>query len=154
MDLCGNRIFSSSRRDALRSLSCGFGLMAFAGIASKASGSPLLMPGDDEQSNPLAPKVPHFPGTATRVICRFSASAAAASSAGAGPPPAAGAAAAADEPPSASNFARKRVRGPGRDANDVAASSPNAASADSPAGRGPTANEEDMAGQGALGRQE
>ena len=68
MDLCGNRIFSSSRRDALRSLSCGFGLMAFAGIASKASGSPLLMPGDDEQSNPLAPKAPHFPGTAKRVI--------------------------------------------------------------------------------------
>ena len=68
MDLCGNRIFSSSRRDALRSLSCGFGLMAFAGIASKAAGSPLILPGDDEPSNPLAPKAPHFPGTAKRVI--------------------------------------------------------------------------------------
>jgi hypothetical protein len=37
MDLCSNRITAFGRRDALRTLSCGFGLLAFAGIAQQSA---------------------------------------------------------------------------------------------------------------------
>ncbi len=53
-----------SRRDALQQLSAGFGYLAFAGISSQASAK-------DESAvskNPLAPKEPHFPARAKRVI--------------------------------------------------------------------------------------
>jgi hypothetical protein len=44
-----------SRRQALQSLSTGFGYMAFSGLSTQAS-------------SPLAPRHPHFPGTAKRII--------------------------------------------------------------------------------------
>ncbi len=49
---------SVSRRAMLKSLSGGFGYMAFAGLSSMASAS----------KNPLAPKQPHFEPKAKRVI--------------------------------------------------------------------------------------
>ncbi len=50
-----------SRRDALKSLSCGFGYMAFAGLATEAAAK-------EAYNNPLAPKTPHFESRAKRVI--------------------------------------------------------------------------------------
>lgn len=51
-----------SRRQLLKAVSCGFGYMAFAGLAHQAAAA--------EQSfeNPLAPKAAHFAGKAKRVI--------------------------------------------------------------------------------------
>ena len=37
MSLCDNRIISWTRRDALQALSCGFGLLAFAGWTARGS---------------------------------------------------------------------------------------------------------------------
>ncbi|MEL7500548.1 MAG: DUF1501 domain-containing protein [Planctomycetota bacterium] len=53
-----------SRRSALKTLSCGFGYLAFAGLATQQS------IGDDKNksTNPLLPKEPHFPAKAKRVI--------------------------------------------------------------------------------------
>ena len=68
MDLCSNRILASGRRDCLRTLSCGFGLLAFAGIASQANAAARLRGDDEDQSNPLAPKATHMPARAKRVI--------------------------------------------------------------------------------------
>lgn len=48
-----------NRRDLLKSASCGFGYLAFAGLATQAS---------DSYKNPLAPKTPHFPARAKRII--------------------------------------------------------------------------------------
>lgn len=59
--LCNNRITAISRREALRAASAGFGLLAFAGLASaenSQNGTPSL----------LAPKMPHFEPRAKRVI--------------------------------------------------------------------------------------
>jgi hypothetical protein len=69
VDLCNNRITAQGRRDMLRALSCGFGFLAFAGIANRAAGAAprLWMPGDDA-TNPLAPKPPMLPARAKRVI--------------------------------------------------------------------------------------
>ncbi|MGB7328418.1 MAG: DUF1501 domain-containing protein [Rubripirellula sp.] len=50
-----------SRRDALRSVSAGFGYLAFAGLSSAAAAK-------EASVNPLAPKAPHFPARAKRVI--------------------------------------------------------------------------------------
>jgi len=54
-----------SRRQWLKSTSCGFGYLALAGLASqeaaRASGTPTYV-------NPLAPKTPHHPAKAKRVI--------------------------------------------------------------------------------------
>jgi hypothetical protein len=50
---------SFSRRAMLKSLSSGFGYLAFAGLASQAATKP---------ENPLAPKPPHFKPCAKRVI--------------------------------------------------------------------------------------
>jgi hypothetical protein len=50
-----------SRRDALRALSCGFGMLALRGMA-KASPVPL------RQASPLGPKTPMLPAKAKRVI--------------------------------------------------------------------------------------
>lgn len=58
---CDNRITAMSRRDALRATSAGFGLLAFAGLASAEAsqdGTPSL----------LAPKKPHFEPRTKRVI--------------------------------------------------------------------------------------
>ena len=53
---------SYSRRIALKSLSSGFGYLAFAGLAQQAAAR------DKDQRNPLAPKPTHFPAKAKRVI--------------------------------------------------------------------------------------
>jgi hypothetical protein len=49
-----------TRRDLLRSVSAGFGWLAFKGLSTSASAA--------ETRHPLAPKAPHFPARAKRVI--------------------------------------------------------------------------------------
>ena len=56
--LCGNIAPLLSRRAALSSVSCGFGYLAFAGLAAQAAAA----------DKPLAPKQPHFTPRAKRVI--------------------------------------------------------------------------------------
>lgn len=51
---------SFTRRDALKTTSCGFGYLAFSALAASARAK--------ESGNPLAPKNPHFEGKAKRVI--------------------------------------------------------------------------------------
>ena len=50
-----------SRRELLKSVSCGFGYMAFAGLAAEAAAK-------EEYLNPLAAKLPQFAAKAKRVI--------------------------------------------------------------------------------------
>jgi hypothetical protein len=52
-----------SRRDVLKSAACGFGYLAFAGLASQVAAN--------DSQNPLAPKPPHFKPRAKRVIFLF-----------------------------------------------------------------------------------
>jgi len=52
-----------NRRDFLKTHSCGFGYLAFAGIASRAAAA--------EYKNPLLPRKPHFEPKARRVIFLF-----------------------------------------------------------------------------------
>ncbi len=54
-------MFPITRRQLLQSVSCGFGYMAFAGLAHQAAAK-------DDFENPLAPKPSHFPAKAKRVI--------------------------------------------------------------------------------------
>ena len=56
-----------SRRDLLKTASCGFGYLALAGLCSKA----LAASAEDPAQNPLAPKPTHFPARAKRVIFLF-----------------------------------------------------------------------------------
>ncbi len=51
-----------SRRQFLKSSSAGFGYLAFAGMSSVGSGQ------EPDKLDPLAPKKPHFPASAKRVI--------------------------------------------------------------------------------------
>ena len=53
---------NSSRRDFLRSTACGFGSLALASLLSDTARG---------ASNPLAPRPPHFPPRAKRVIFLF-----------------------------------------------------------------------------------
>ncbi len=50
-----------SRRDLLKGVSSGFGYLAFAGLSSIEARA-------SSKDSPLAPKAPHFPARATRVI--------------------------------------------------------------------------------------
>ncbi len=52
-----------SRRHALKSMACGFGYLALAGLAAERAGAAPF--------NPLAPKAPHFKPRAKRVIFIF-----------------------------------------------------------------------------------
>ena len=52
---------SPTRRDLLKGLSCGFGYAALAGLASEAAA-------ESGRHNALAPRTPHFPARAKRVI--------------------------------------------------------------------------------------
>jgi len=54
-----------SRRDLLKSAACGFGYLAFAGLATQASAAAA------GYQSPLAPKLPHFAAKAKRVIFLF-----------------------------------------------------------------------------------
>ncbi len=66
-DLCNNRLPSAmSRREMLRLAACGFGSVAFAGVAARAGAMPSFL--DDAALGPLAPKKPHFLPKAKRVI--------------------------------------------------------------------------------------
>lgn len=56
---CGDITPLLTRRDLLKNIACGFGYVAFAGMAQRALGL---------AENPLAPKVPHFTPRAKRVI--------------------------------------------------------------------------------------
>ncbi len=51
---------SLTRRDALRTLGCGFGYLALAGLAARAA-----------SAHPLAARPPHFPPRAKRIIFLF-----------------------------------------------------------------------------------
>ena len=51
----------------LRLAACGFGSVAFASMATRASAASLLLD-DDAATNPLAPKRPHFAPRAKRII--------------------------------------------------------------------------------------
>lgn len=55
-----------SRRSWLRQTACGFGALAFAGLAAQEAVRGATVP-----TNPLAPKTPHFPPKAKRVIFLF-----------------------------------------------------------------------------------
>lgn len=66
MSLCNNRFTSWTRRDALQALSCGFGLLAFAGIANQAQARALRR--DEDEGNPLSPKSTHLEPRAKRII--------------------------------------------------------------------------------------
>ena len=64
MTLCSNRQPGPvNRRQMLQSVACGFGFLAFAGLA-QGSSSKLILPNDD----PFTPKTPHFTPKAKRVI--------------------------------------------------------------------------------------
>ena len=52
-----------TRRQALQQLACGFGYMAFAGVAAQAAAR--------NAANPLAAHPGHFPARAKRVIFLF-----------------------------------------------------------------------------------
>jgi uncharacterized protein (DUF1501 family) len=53
-----------SRRAILQNAACGFGYLAFAGLAAQAAEA-------EAKGNPLAPKPPHLPARAKRVIFMF-----------------------------------------------------------------------------------
>ncbi|MEM7603061.1 MAG: DUF1501 domain-containing protein, partial [Verrucomicrobiota bacterium] len=57
--------FAPSRRDILKSASSGFGYLAFSALTSLAANKSLFA---GSAANPLAPRNPHFEGTAKRVI--------------------------------------------------------------------------------------
>src|ERR1700676_1955577 len=49
-----------SRRDLLKASACGFGFLALADLCARAAAA--------DSTHPLAPKAPHFPARAKRVI--------------------------------------------------------------------------------------
>ncbi len=59
---CGDVTPLFTRRDILRQMSCGFGFLAFAGLSNSVGAAAL------HTGSPLAPKPPHFPAKAKRVI--------------------------------------------------------------------------------------
>ncbi len=68
-DLCCNRLPTAvSRRDMLRLAACGFGSVAFAAMANRASALSIFDDDTKQNTNPLAPKKPHFAARAKRVI--------------------------------------------------------------------------------------
>jgi uncharacterized protein DUF1501 len=64
---CNTTIPLLTRRDMLRTVSCGFGYLAFASLVSRAAAAESAA-GAGAAANPLAPKVPHFAARARRVI--------------------------------------------------------------------------------------
>ena len=59
--LCAQRFSVVSRRDALKSLSAGFGFLAFAGLSTSQAA-------EEASGSLLAPRAPHFEPRAKRVI--------------------------------------------------------------------------------------
>src|SRR5579872_6976380 len=64
----------TSRRDMLKSASCGIGFLAFADMVTRAAAKESVSPAK-EANNMLAAKAPHFPARAKRVIFMFMAGA-------------------------------------------------------------------------------
>ena len=62
-----NRIQLPTRREMLRSTSCGFGYMALAGLSTASAAT--------TYTNPLAPRAPHFPAKVKRAIFLYMAGA-------------------------------------------------------------------------------
>lgn len=60
---CGSITPLYTRRAILQNISCGFGWLAFSGLAARSAGLSETRPG-----SPLAPKAPHFLPKAKRVI--------------------------------------------------------------------------------------
>ena len=60
-----------SRRDLLKTASCGFGYAAFAGLAAQAATKSSPSPGTGAYRSPMAAKAPHFAPRAKRVIFMF-----------------------------------------------------------------------------------
>ena len=57
-----------NRRELLQSMSCGFGYLALAGLCAEDMHASSI---DRSSTNPLAPRAPHFPAKAKRVIFMF-----------------------------------------------------------------------------------
>ncbi len=62
------RVQKFSRRNMLRDFACGFGYIAFLGLATETAAQDLLTTG---YVNPMAPKAPHFTPKAKRIIFLF-----------------------------------------------------------------------------------
>jgi hypothetical protein len=60
-----------SRRSALKSASAGFGYLALAGMLGQRASAANVQPAAPNPTRPLAPKLPHFPAKAKRVIFLF-----------------------------------------------------------------------------------
>ncbi|MCE9527046.1 MAG: DUF1501 domain-containing protein [Planctomycetales bacterium] len=60
-----------SRRQLLQSTSCGFGMLALAGMLESLGLKTNAAQGASEGANPLLPRQPHFPAKAKRVIFMF-----------------------------------------------------------------------------------
>ncbi len=65
MNTCRNTFTPLTRRGMLQHTAAGFGWLAFAAMNAKQA------PAAEGFTSPLAPKSPHFPGTAKRVIFLF-----------------------------------------------------------------------------------
>jgi hypothetical protein len=63
-----NQHLQFSRRQALQTASAGFGYLAFAGLSTASAAVARDDQADSPTMNPLAPKSPHFPAKAKRVI--------------------------------------------------------------------------------------
>ncbi|HVV99751.1 MAG TPA: DUF1501 domain-containing protein, partial [Planctomycetaceae bacterium] len=57
-------LFGCNRREALKHLACGFGSVALAGLLAEQARA-------EAARNPLAPRIPHLPARAKRVIFLF-----------------------------------------------------------------------------------
>ncbi len=63
---CSNTTYATDRRSFLRQTAVGFGWLAFAAMKAGESAN-----AESKSGNPLAPKPPHFPAKARRVIFIF-----------------------------------------------------------------------------------
>jgi hypothetical protein len=64
-------MFSLSRRQLLQSTSCGFGMLALAGMMESLGLRSIAAHAAGDSANPLLPRQPHFPAKAKRVIFMF-----------------------------------------------------------------------------------
>jgi hypothetical protein len=60
-----------SRREVLKNVGCGFGYLALAGLAAERAAAAETARPSAALANPLAPKAPHFPPRAKRVVFLF-----------------------------------------------------------------------------------
>ncbi|HUE70466.1 MAG TPA: DUF1501 domain-containing protein [Pirellulaceae bacterium] len=64
-------MLGTSRRQLLKSTACGFGYLALAGLLGQHAGRKASAADPAEKPGPLAPKAPHFPVKAKRIIFLF-----------------------------------------------------------------------------------